>query len=105
MIPPVSMTVSHLYENLEDIKSVTSLKSASEGVNYCDKRAKPLCRRPLDTPSSPLCVILLYKKFLVSNSEYWDTAFVGLGKVQSDGLEDANYHILLRTLFRSKNEG
>ena len=50
-------------------------------------------------------VILLYKKFLVSNSEYWDTVFVGLGKVQSDGVEDANYHILLRTLFRSKNEG
>ena len=59
----------------------------------------------VDAPSSPLCVILLYKKFLVSNSEYWDTVFVGLGKVQSDGLEDANYHILLRTLFRSKNEG
>ena len=50
-------------------------------------------------------VTLLYKKFLVSNSEYWDTVFVGLGKVQSAGLEDANYHILLRTLFRSKNEG
>ena len=69
------------------------------------RRAKPLCRRPLVAPSSPLCVILLYKKFLVSNSEYWDTVFVGLGKVQSDGVEDANYHILLRTLFRSKNEG
>ena len=49
-------------------------------------------------------VILLYKKFLVSHSEYWDTVFVGLGKVQSDRLEDANYYILLRTLFRSKNE-
>ena len=43
----VSMTVSHLYQNLKNIKSVRSLKQASEGVNYCDKRAKSLCRRPL----------------------------------------------------------
>ena len=47
MMLTVSMTVSHLYQNLENIKSVRSLKQASEGVNYCDKRAKSLCRRPL----------------------------------------------------------
>ena len=42
----VSMTVCHLYQNLKNIKSVRSLKQASEGVNYCDKRAKSLCRWP-----------------------------------------------------------
>ena len=35
----VSMTVSHLYQNLENIKGVRSLKQASESVDYCDKRA------------------------------------------------------------------
>ena len=35
----ISMPVSHLYQNLEIAKGVRSLKWASEGVNYCDKRA------------------------------------------------------------------
>ena len=43
----VSMTVSLLCQNLEIVKGVRSLKQASEGVNYCDKRAKSLCRRLL----------------------------------------------------------
>ena len=43
----VSMTVSHLYQNLKNMKSVRSLKWASGGVNYRDKRTKSLCRRPL----------------------------------------------------------
>ena len=47
MMLTVSMTVCHLYQNLKNIKSVRSLKQASEGVNYCDKRAKSLCRWPL----------------------------------------------------------
>ena len=47
MVLTVLMTVSHLYQNLENIKSARSLKQASEGVNYCDKRTKLLCRRPL----------------------------------------------------------
>ena len=33
----------------------------------------------------------------------YDTVLVGLGKVQSDRLEDAIYYIL-RTSFRTKNE-
>ena len=49
MMLTVSMTVSHLYQNLENMKSVRSFKQASEGVNYCDKRAKSPCRRPLPT--------------------------------------------------------
>ena len=32
MMLTVSMTVSHLYQNLKNIKSVRSLKWASEGV-------------------------------------------------------------------------
>ena len=43
----VSMTVSHLYQNLKIVKGVRILKYASEGVDYCDKRAKSLCRRHL----------------------------------------------------------
>ena len=47
MMLTVSMTVSHLYENLKIVKGVRSLKQASEGVN-CDKRAKSLYgRHPL----------------------------------------------------------
>ena len=34
MMLKVSMTVSHLCQNVENIKSVRSLKQASEGVNY-----------------------------------------------------------------------
>ena len=44
MMLTVSMTVSHLYQNLE---LTSNLFKASEGVNYRDKRAKSLCRRPL----------------------------------------------------------
>ena len=44
MMLTVSMTVSHLCQNLEIIKGVRSL---SKGVNYCDKLAKSLCRHPL----------------------------------------------------------
>ena len=46
MMLTVSMIVSHLYQNLEIVKGVRNLKEASEGVNYCDKRTKSLCRRP-----------------------------------------------------------
>ena len=45
MMLTVSMTVSHLYQNLKIVIGVRSLKQASEGVNYCDKRAKSLCTR------------------------------------------------------------
>ena len=34
MMLTVSVTVSHLYQNVENIKSVRSLKQASEDVNY-----------------------------------------------------------------------
>ena len=47
MMLTVSMTVSHLCQNLEIVKGVRSFKWASEGVNYCNKRAKSLCGRPL----------------------------------------------------------
>ena len=47
MMLTVSMTVSHLYQNLE---LTSNLFKASEGVNYRDKRAKSLCRRPLPPP-------------------------------------------------------
>ena len=48
-------------------------------------------------------MILLHQTFTersywVPHLEYFNTVFVGLGKVQSDRLEDANYYIL-RTLF------
>jgi len=45
---------------------------------------------------------LLYKTFIVPHLEYCSTLFIGLGKVQANRLEDANYYIL-RTLFRVKN--
>ena len=48
-------------------------------------------------------MILLYKTFLAPHLEYCNTVFVGLVKVQSGRLEDANYYIL-RTLFMTKNE-
>ena len=48
MMLTVSMTVSHLYQNLE---LTSNLFKASEGVNYRDKRAKPHC---VDAPSPPL---------------------------------------------------
>ena len=48
-------------------------------------------------------MILLYKTFLVPHLEYCNTVFVGLVKVRSGRLEDANYYIL-RTLFMTKNE-
>ena len=48
-------------------------------------------------------MILLYKTFLVPHLEYCNTVFVGVVKVQSGRLEDANYYIL-RTLFMTKNE-
>ena len=48
-------------------------------------------------------MILLYKTFLVPHLEYCNPVFVGLVKVQSGRLEDANYYIL-RTLFMTKNE-
>ena len=47
MMLTVSMTVSHLYQNLE---LTSNLFKASEGVNYRDKRAKPHC---VDAPSPP----------------------------------------------------
>ena len=41
--------------------------------------------------------------FPVMKGKRCNTVLVGLGKVQSDRLEDAIYYIL-RTLFRTKNE-
>ena len=41
--------------------------------------------------------------FSVMKGKRCDTVLVGLGKVQSDRLEDAIYYIL-RTSFRTKNE-
>lgn len=48
-------------------------------------------------------MILLNKAFIVPHLEYCSMLFIGLGKVQANRLEDTNYYIIFKNLFKVKN--
>ena len=48
-------------------------------------------------------LIILYKAFILPHLEYCGTLLLGIGKVQSDRLDNANYYILRTVLGYGKS--